>query len=200
MPRPSVKHELIQAGLRVLFRKGFNGCGVREVVAEAGVPQGSFTNHFRSKERFATEVLDAYFQHVRTLVAEALGDPRRTPRERLERYFDLVAERLAADGFTRGCLIGDLSLEVVQQSEDLRQRLRQVYAEWLAPFEACIAEAQRLGEIDASIPARDLAEFVISSWEGAIMRMKVERTREPLTRQRRILFETVLATSRTREK
>jgi TetR/AcrR family transcriptional repressor of nem operon len=80
MPRASLKSDILQAGLRVMFRKGFHGAGVREVVAEAGVPQGSFTNHFRSKEAFAGEVLDLYFEQTLRLVAEALDDPSLTPR------------------------------------------------------------------------------------------------------------------------
>ena len=45
-----------------MFRKGYVGAGVRDIVAEAPAPQGSFTNHFRSKEEFAREVLDLYFR------------------------------------------------------------------------------------------------------------------------------------------
>lgn len=174
-----------------MFRKGFHGAGVRDVVAEASAPQGSFTNHFRSKEAFAGEVLDFYFAHVRQLVAEALDDGSLTPRDRLRRYLDLVTDRLAADAFTRGCLIGDFSLEVVQASEDLRAQLQAIYREWLPPFADCIAQAQRLGQISCAFPPDDLAEFLIASWEGAILRMKVERSPEPLERFKRIAFATV---------
>ena len=55
-----------------MFRKGFVGAGVRDIVAEASAPQGSFTNHFRSKEAFAREVLDRYFEHVKGLIAQTL--------------------------------------------------------------------------------------------------------------------------------
>src|SRR3954468_20081043 len=121
MVKPSHKTALKAAGLRVMFRQGYHGSGVRDVVAEAGVPQGSFTNHFASKEAFALEVLDDYFDHTRRLVDEALGDSSRSPRERLRRYLDIVTDRLAADQFTRGCLIGDFSLETSQVSEPFRQ-------------------------------------------------------------------------------
>lgn len=191
MPRRSLKSNIVSAGLRVMFRKGFNGAGVRDVIAEAAVPQGSFTNHFRSKEVFAGEVLDLYFDHVRRLVAEALEDASLSPRDRLRRYLDIITERLAADGFTRGCLIGDFSLEVVQESETLREKLRTIYRVWLEPFAACIAEAQRQGQIASTFPPDDLAEFLIASWEGAILRMKVERSPEPLERFKRIAFATV---------
>jgi TetR/AcrR family transcriptional regulator, transcriptional repressor for nem operon len=33
--------------------RGFGGASVRDIVEAAGVPQGSFTNHFASKKRFA---------------------------------------------------------------------------------------------------------------------------------------------------
>jgi TetR/AcrR family transcriptional repressor of nem operon len=174
-----------------MFRKGYVGSGVRDIVAEASAPQGSFTNHFRSKEDFAREVLDRYFDHVKGLVAQALGDPKLSPRDRLKRYLDIITKRLEADGFTRGCLIGDFSLEAAPQSEMLRERLAAIFMEWRAPFAACIAQAQVAGQIAKTFAPDDLAEFLLASWEGAILRMKVTRNGEPLERFKRVAFATV---------
>ena len=191
MPKPSNRAGILEAGLKVMVRKGYGGAGVRDIVAEALAPQGSFTNHFRSKEEFAREVLDLYFARTKRAVAEALEDMSLRPRERLRRYLDIIAGRLAGDAFTRGCLIGDFSLEAAPQSEMLRARLREIFAEWRAPFAACIAEGQAVGEIASTFAAEELAEFLLSSWEGAIMRAKVERNAEPLERFKRIAFATV---------
>ncbi len=176
-----------------MFRKGYHDAGVRDLVAAAGVPQGSFTNHFRSKEAFAAEVLNFYFADTRKLVAQALSDQRHGPGERIRAYLDLITERLAADQFRRGCLIGDFSIEMSQSSDLIREQLVQIYKDWLGPFVACIAEGQRLGEIDARFPPDDLADFLISSWEGAILRMKVVRSAEPLERFKAIAFATIFA-------
>jgi TetR/AcrR family transcriptional repressor of nem operon len=73
----------------------------------------------------------------------------------------------------------------------LRTRLGEIFAEWRAPFAVCIAEGQGAGEITATFAPHDLAEFLLSSWEGAILRMKVERNAEPLERFKRIVFMTV---------
>jgi len=191
MARHSLRDSILDAGLKVMFRKGYIGAGVRDIVAEAPAPQGSFTNHFRSKEEFAREVLDRYFGHLKLLVAETLGDRNRTPRQRLRHYLDMITDRLAKDGFRRGCLIGDFSLEAAPQSDLLRARLAEIFAEWRAPFAACIAEGQAAGEIAATFAPEELAEFLLSSWEGAILRMKVERNVEPLERFKRIAFATV---------
>ncbi|WP_449375691.1 TetR family transcriptional regulator C-terminal domain-containing protein [Bosea thiooxidans] len=69
--------------------------------------------------------------------------------------------------FTRGCLIGDFSLETAQASELLRQRLAEIFADWLKPFAACIAAAQQAGTIPARFAPDDLAEFLLASWQGA---------------------------------
>jgi TetR/AcrR family transcriptional regulator, transcriptional repressor for nem operon len=191
MPKLSNRDRILEAGLRVMFRKGYVGAGVRDIVAEAPAPQGSFTNHFRSKEEFAREVLDLYFEELKRLVAETLGDATRSPRRRLRRYLDIITDRLAGAEFSRGCLIGDFSLEAAPQSEMLRARLAEIFAEWRAPFAACIAEGQGAGEIAMTFAPQELAEFLLSSWEGAILRMKVERNAEPLDRFKRIAFATV---------
>jgi TetR/AcrR family transcriptional repressor of nem operon len=191
VPKPSLRDRLLDAGLKVMFRRGYTGAAVRDIAAEAGAPQGSFTNHFRSKEAFAGEVLDRYFDHVRGLVREALDDPALTPRARLRRYLDLITGRLAAEGWERGCLIGDLSLEAPGHSEALRARLAAIFTEWRAPFAACIAEGQATGEIAADFAAEELAEFLLASWQGAILRMKVDRDPAPLERFKAIAFATV---------
>ena len=175
-----------------MLRHGYAGSGVREIAAEAGAPQGSFTNHFRSKESFAREVLDLYFEHTGELVRQALSDPSLSPAARLLRYLDLIISRLAEDGYARGCLIGDLSLEAAPVSEMLRERLSQIFAEWRAPFASCVRDAQALGQVPADLDADELADFLLASWEGAILRMKVERSDAPLERFKTIIFRTIL--------
>jgi TetR/AcrR family transcriptional regulator, transcriptional repressor for nem operon len=191
MSRPSNREDLLKAGLKVMFRSGYQGATVRDICAAAGAPQGSFTNHFRSKEAFAEEVLDRYFANLQGWVREALDDRSLTPRQRLERYLDIISGVLERDKWNRGCLIGDFSLETSSESKLLRQRLEAIFQEWRAPFASCIAEAQTIGEIDSTFDPTDLAEFLLSSWEGAILRMKVERGPAAIDRFKKIVFQTV---------
>ena len=156
-------------------------------------PQGCFTNHFRSKEAFAEEVLDRYFAGTKESVKKALDDKSLAPRQRLKRYLDIISSVLARDKWNRGCLIGDFSLETTYQSKRLRQRLQAIFQEWRAPFASCIAEAQAAGEIDSTFDPMDLAEFLLASWEGAILRMKVERGPAALDRFKSIAFQTIFA-------
>ena len=191
MSQRSLREDILNAGLKVMFRSGYIGASVRDICAAARAPQGSFTNHFRSKEAFTQEVLDRYFADLKTVVSKTLNDKSVTPRHRLKRYLDIITGRLEGAKWSRGCFIGDLSLEASLQSKHLRKRLEEIFREWRAPFADCIAEAQAAGEIDSKFEPIELAEFLLASWEGAILRMKVEGGPAALDRFQNIIFETV---------
>src|SRR5205814_3972875 len=196
-PRRSLRNKILRAGLPVMFRSGYHGASVRDICAAAGAPQGSFTNHFQSKEAFVKEVLDRYFDYLKGLVAYALNDETLTPRQRLKRYLDIITGSLQRDRWAVGCLIGDLSLEASFHSKRLRKRLDAIFQEWRTPFVSCIAAAQSAGEVDSKFDATELAEFLLASWQGAILRMKVERSPAALERFKTIVFETVFQKPRT---
>ena len=191
MGRRSLRNQILRAGLPVLFRSGYHAASVRDICAAAGAPQGSFTNHFRSKEAFAVEVLNRYFDYLKDMVAAALTDETLTPRQRLRRYLDVITEKLERDRWMIGCLIGDFSLQVSAHSRLLRKRLDSIFREWRTLFASCIAAAQAAGEVDSRFDATELAEFLLASWEGAVLRMKVERSPAALERFKTIVFETV---------
>jgi TetR/AcrR family transcriptional repressor of nem operon len=179
-----------------MFRSGYRGASVRDICTAAGAPHGSFTNHFGSKEEFAAEVLDQYFNYLKGLLKQAHIETL-TPLQRLKRYLDIITGKLERDGWKVGCLIGDLSLETSSHSNVLRKRLDAIFREWRALFASWIAAAQSVGEIDSKFDSTELAEFLLASWEGAILRMKVERHPAALERFKAIMFETVLTAPAT---
>ena len=142
-------------------------------------------------------MLERYFEYLKVLMIEALDDQSLTPRERLKRYLDVITGKLKCDRWRIGCLIGDFSLQASSHSKLLRQRLDNIFREWRALFASCISAAQLTGEIDSQFGATELAEFLLASWEGAILRMKVERSPAALERFKTIAFETVFKGPRT---
>ncbi|MGV9307884.1 TetR family transcriptional regulator C-terminal domain-containing protein [Nonomuraea sp. NPDC003727] len=195
MARPSKKDQLLDQGMEAVRRTGLVGASVRTITAAAGVPLGSFSNHFASKEDFGLAVIDRYFTDVRAIVAATLDDTGRPPLERLRAYFDAITERLRAREWHDGCLIGNTSLDSTETSEAIRTHLAQIFTEWHEPFARCLDEAQRAGQIALPLPAPDFADFLMASWQGAMLRMKVERSSDPLERFTTVVFGTLLAPS-----
>jgi TetR/AcrR family transcriptional repressor of nem operon len=173
MAKPNVREQLIAAGLERLHAAGFNACGVQDIAEAAGVPKGSFYNHFVSKEAFGVEVLERYWQ-AGGAARDVLSDTAVPPLERVERHFDGLAAAITADDF-RGCLMGNLAAELADHSRLLRDRVAQIFAAWARAIEGCIRDAQRAGQTRAELDAAALASFLINAFEGAILRAKIDK-------------------------
>jgi TetR/AcrR family transcriptional regulator, transcriptional repressor for nem operon len=191
MPRPSLREQLIASATETLHRQGFNASAVQDITAEAGVPKGSFYNHFESKEALALEVIDRYGRE-QAVLAGVLSDESIPPVERLRRYFTSRAAIFTEQNYERGCLIGNFSLELADQSRVIRDRLSSTFAAWSRAIEACIRDGQKSGEIAWDGDPRVLAAFVLNSFEGAILRMKVEKDGSPLDQFMTLMFSRVL--------
>ncbi|MBN1635493.1 MAG: TetR family transcriptional regulator C-terminal domain-containing protein, partial [Deltaproteobacteria bacterium] len=63
----------------------------------------------------------------------------------------------------------------------------------------CIAEAQACGDISDTIDAATTAGFIIDSWEGAIMHMKLCNSKQPLEIFKQHVFDFILARESNRE-
>jgi TetR/AcrR family transcriptional regulator, transcriptional repressor for nem operon len=190
MPKPNVRNKLLTAGLETMHRLGFNGCSVQDITQAADVPKGSFYNHFESKEALGAEILDLYWQKA-AVSLQILNDEALPPIERLKRYFDALAE-LTSLSYERGCLLGNFSAELSDQSSLVRERLSSLLASWTHSLARCVRDAQIAGEIRADLDASDLAAFFVNTWEGAVLRAKVDRDGRSLAQFSTVMFSAIL--------
>ena len=193
LAKPSHREKILTEGLRVVHERGFGGASVRDIVEAAGVPQGSFTNHFTSKEAFCLEILDLYFKDVRATIQRTLRNDSLPPLKRLRAYIDTQIKYLNRIGWRNGCLIGNFSAEATDQSEVIRKRLVEIYEEMRQGVAYCLKAAVKLGEVPRKTECDELAGFLISSLQGAILQSKTERSAVPTERFKHLIFSTLLA-------
>jgi TetR/AcrR family transcriptional repressor of nem operon len=191
-PNTDTRSNLIQVGLKMVHQEGYNATGIQSIVEGAGVPKGSFYNHFTSKEAFGAEVIDAYFDRSEANLRAVLCNPDVAPMVRLEAYFDDRIEAFRTLRFTKGCLLGNFSAEAADHSALLRAHLVTQFGAWSHFFESCIAEAQEQGAISNQFPAALLGRFLLNGWEGALLRMRVEKSEAPLMEFKEVVFGKLL--------
>lgn len=192
MTKLSNRDKILDHGLRVMHEHGYAGASVRHIVKAAGVPQGSFTNHFASKEAFALEVLNIYFAYATQVIQNTLLNDSLPPLERLKQYFDANIESLQQHGFNIGCFIGNFSIEASEQSEAIRNRLVEIFAEIQLSLIYCLKAAIKTGKLAKESDCEALAGFLVSSFQGAILRSKVDRTSIPIEQFKQLIFSTLL--------
>src|SRR5712672_2955687 len=119
LPRPSTRNAILEAGMKLFNERGFSACSVQDITEVAGVPKGSFYNHFKSKEALAAEIVTAYGKG--TTDRSVLTNPDVPALTRLKKHFAALNEY-----FTRcneGCLVGKFMTEVSDDTPQLRENL-----------------------------------------------------------------------------
>jgi len=193
MGRKSIREQTIESGVRTLHERGYANAGVREITAAAGVPQGSFINHFGSKEAFAVMVLERYAERTHQVMDATLLDPESTPVERLRGYFDAITRMLEDSGWRFGCLVGNMSLEAPEHSEPIRESLVAIMESFTERFAEAVRAGQASGDFRDDVEATELAAFLLSAWQGSMLRMKVDRTGAAIERFFKIVFASIVA-------
>jgi TetR/AcrR family transcriptional repressor of nem operon len=177
MTQTNVRDKIIEAGLEVIHAQGFNDCSVQDITDAAGVPKGSFYNYFKSKEALAVEVLSVYRGSGDL---DCLQDRSKSPVERLRAHFRASARPFLATGFRRGCLMGSLGAEMSDSSEPVRKALTQRFKVWHQAIATLLRDGQSTGDVDGAIDPEQAARFLVSSWEGALLQMKISKSAQPI--------------------
>ena len=60
IPKTDVRLKLLETGIQLFAKNGYNGTGIKEIVEAVGIPKGSFYNYFKSKEEFTVEIIGFY--------------------------------------------------------------------------------------------------------------------------------------------
>jgi TetR/AcrR family transcriptional repressor of nem operon len=166
MARASVREQIVDAAFEQFHQHGYNGCGVKLITDSAGVPKGSFYNHFESKEALALVVMERYGETRRV---PELADRAVAPLTRLRAHFEFLAADLERHGYRRGCVFGNFSNEAADHSPAIREGLVTSFERWSAAVAAAIGEAQADGSVPAKQDPAVLGRFVVNAWEGAIV-------------------------------
>ena len=184
--------ELVQTGTEIIAQQGFCATGIDAVLKAAQVPKGSFYHYFKSKEEFGMAVIDAFAERLEQRLQTFLDDPEVGPLDRIRNFLENAMARLQQTNCTKGCLLGNLGQELADVNERFRFRLEEVFSLWKERFAACLLEAQAKGQLAAEVDPEQLADFILASWEGAILRSKVMKSTQPMKDFIDIAFATIL--------
>jgi TetR/AcrR family transcriptional repressor of nem operon len=187
------RKDIIQAGYNLMYLRGYNAVAIKDITDSVGIPKGSFYNHFPSKEAFALEVLEYYQEHFEKQMNHRLSDRVHSPISRLKEYFSgMIINFEKKYKYSLGCLAANFAQELADENPNFRKASDQALERFINSIEQCLGEAQSTGQIEPIPKARELAEFLFNSWEGALIKMKAQKSTAPLKTFYRITFEHIL--------
>ncbi len=168
------KKKIVRSATRLIHTRGYKNTSLDDVFADSGVNKGSFYFHFSGKDELVHAVIDRFIAAIERrldLVSEIDG----AALEKISIYFEGMASMLEQSGCTGGCLLGNLTLEVSDWHEGLRDHLSVCFDRMKGRLTEFIAEGQRSGEIRTDRSAGELAAFIIALMEGALMAARLKK-------------------------
>jgi TetR/AcrR family transcriptional repressor of nem operon len=184
-----MREEIVDAAVDKFHAYGFNAAGVKDITDAAGVPKGSFYNHFDSKEALAVVALERYGTTRR--LAE-LADRSVPPLRRLRAHFEFLREENEVRDFTRGCLIGNFGAEIGDHSKAIRDAVHAGLDNWGATIATVIAQAQHDGAIRSTLDPATAARFILNAWEGSLISARAGRSAEAFDTFFEVVFGSLL--------
>lgn len=183
------QQKLLEQGMAMLLRHGYNDLGVAALLEKTRIPKGSFYHHFSSKEDFAIQVIDLYLKQVHQGLDQCLGDQSVPPLGRVRGFFEGTVQKYRGEGYL-GCLLGGLGQELSGVSETFRRKVEQCFNEIAGRIATTLQEAVDNGDLPRGTDPQKMAELLVNCWEGAALRMRLRRDPAPLMEMLDFYFRT----------
>jgi AcrR family transcriptional regulator len=175
--KAATRHRLVEAARDLFWEQGYTATGIAQVLKTAKVQSGSLYYFFPTKEDLLLSVLDWYKANLIPVVVKPVFDRIHDPIERIFGILDGYRRMLMLRKFEQGCPVGNLALELSNSHATARGPLAECFTAWCKVIEGCLADAA--GRLPASLDRGQLALFVLTTMEGAIMLARTYRSIGP---------------------
>ncbi len=159
----SSKQKLLDATFEEIYKNGYNGTSLGDILKNSGVKKGSLYHHFSSKKELVLEMMrEQFIKRVEENWKELSNSDVNT--------IDILISTLKNrdKDFQNGCPLGNILQECSSLDNDFAKVMDDILKIWEKIFEEAINKAIKKGEIKG-VDAKQLALFLIAVYEGAIL-------------------------------
>lgn len=186
--KQDTKHKILEAGARIMHHKGYHHTGIQEVLNAAGVPKGSFYFYFKSKEDFGLNVIDFFNQMCLGMLEPILKNTELSALEQLESIFDFYINLFKELNYQFGCPIGNLSQEMGDLNPAFSEKLTLSVEMIAGIYQDVLEKAKTENTIPKKLNTAQTAEFIVTSWHGSLIKMKINRSVDSLRVHKKLIL------------
>ena len=190
----NIKHDkikVIQSGIELFWKKGYNSVGVNEICKVTGMTKGAFYHQFKGKEEFLNETILAYGKINSDQIKKFFQlNNKITSYEKLLNFYSYLFLRQPEINFI-GCYLNNIMLEVGIVNKSIGKVASNVYENFINDIEPIVIEAQENKEIISTINSRKITELLQSSFYGALTRAQSSKNNKQGINLIQILLNTL---------
>ena len=157
-----------EAALRLFAKKGYANTTVDDIAADVGFTKGGIYYYFSSKEQLLLDILDDIEARSIGETSRVMGESTATALDRLVLFSDMQAQ-WASRYQSDLAILMLTSLETVNDSSKVGDRVRSIYSRMEALLTSTIDQAKNSGEISPGVSTRNMALSVMAIHDGNIL-------------------------------
>lgn len=174
------RESLLEVGQKLFLGSSFNCVGLNDILKQAEIPKGSFYHYFDSKEDFGLQVIEHYHRQNNEALKSILADTSLSPYQQLKTYYESNISHFTEIGYCQGCLMANLSQEIADVNEKLRCKISSLSKQTVDQVARCIEKLEHNELNLGHLRPCEAAQLLMNSWQGAIMKMKLDKSSEAL--------------------
>lgn len=157
---------ILNSAFLEIYRRGFNGVGVRELASKAGVTIGAFFHYFPTKNHVAYAIIDEIIhtgimdRWIKPLVAY------KNPLQGILKCFKNTFENWPDELVSLGCPLNNLTQELSASDASIKAKTTAVLNDWIGKTKEHLDRAKNEGYLKKTINTQELAEFIVTFQEG----------------------------------
>lgn len=167
------KKEIIKSSINVMYLKGYNDTSIKDITDAAGIPKSNFYSYFKDKESYAIEALEYYSTEIDPERKLIMQDETLEPLTKIKEYYKLGIENLIKKDLKYGCFAGNLAQEMGDVSQEISKAVADINAKAVLEIHKILLQAYENDESKNDDDLKMLGSFIISSWQGTMVRMKM---------------------------
>ncbi len=164
----ATRKRILEAAFMEIYRKGFQGMRLDDVLNTTELTKGALYHHFPNKRALGYAVVD----EVILPIMDAMWlEPLKKASDPMQGLIDVVEqlpEMKPPEIIEYGCPLNNLAQEMSPLDEGFRQRLDYVFRLWHDVTEEALERAKHQGKLRESIDSDETATFIMAALEGCI--------------------------------
>lgn len=176
------RQRILEAAFTHMYRSGFQGMRLDDVLADTGLTKGALYHHFPNKQALGYAVID---ELLGPMVESIWIQPIEGAADTLQGLMQALESMPAGkppEMLVYGCPLNNLAQEMSPLDEGFRTRIDRLFSRWHQVTADALEQARQSGRIRADIDTEEVATFIVAAVEGCIGIAKNAQSLEMLER------------------
>ena len=170
----NTRERIIEQAEQLLFKQGFSGTSLADIMNATQLTKGAFFHHFKNKHELAQTVLtrwadndDALVKELADRAAELADDPLQEAIIFIKLFEDWLGK---LEQPSNGCLFASFTYESEQFDAEMHQYVRERLRSWMGLYQSIFARATEHSTARQNgVTGTTLTEMLATIFEGGLL-------------------------------